>query len=36
LQTVSVMIYESPATPFSLTISESTGVVCTDESMRKL
>jgi hypothetical protein len=36
LEIVSVMIYESVATQISLTIFESTGAVCADESMRQL
>jgi hypothetical protein len=28
--------FESAATPFSLNVSDSTGPVCADESMRKL
>ena len=35
-ETVSVMIYELAATQISLTIFESTGAVCADESMREL
>jgi len=36
LETVSVTISESAATPFSLTVSVSTGVVCNEESLRQL
>jgi hypothetical protein len=33
---VSVMIYESSATPFSVTITKSTGTVCADKTERQL
>jgi hypothetical protein len=36
MEAVSVMISESTASPFSLTICESTWAVCDDESMRQL
>ena len=36
MKTVSGAIFEWAATQFSLTLSESTGAVCDDESMRQL
>ena len=35
-EAVSLMVSESAATQFSLTILESTGTLCADESMRQL
>ena len=36
LETVSGAIFDWAATLFSLTVYESTGAVCADESMRRL